>query len=370
MVVDDIVVVGATPAVHDRLHRLRPGRARSGSPRSSTASRGPARRRAPPWSAARPRSTPDLIAPDDYDVAGAAVGAVEADAPARRATASADGDVVLALALLGSAQQRLLAGAPHPPRRAGCGCDTPARGLGTHARRGAARAHPAVHRAGCSTCSIRRTATRCTRSATSPAAASQRTSRGCCRPARVGRPRSLDLEHRSPVFRCSRSSGGFPLSDVGGHLEPRHRDARRGRSGSAADAIAAALTAGGIDTWRAGAVRFGTASRDGVRAGREGRRRRCRASRRELRRLTRAARTAAMDRPPGPRLGRSGQRCRRVSGATSSPAKSSSDQPACGSAEWVDELLLERVVVRVRAEVLQIAGDLRVLRLLTASPHA
>ena len=58
---------------------------------------------------------PGLLAPDEYDVAGAGTGVVEADrllGPDRVRT----GDVVVAMRVLGPALQRLLAGAPRAAR--------------------------------------------------------------------------------------------------------------------------------------------------------------------------------------------------------------------------------------------------------------
>ena len=72
-----------------------------------------------PASAARPPSIPGLLGPDDYDVAGAAVGAVEADA-LLGADRVRDGDVVLALASSGL----------HATASRWCGTSSPSAGIG------------------------------------------------------------------------------------------------------------------------------------------------------------------------------------------------------------------------------------------------
>ena len=100
MVVDDIVVCGAEPlfmtdyiacgkVVPERIAAIVSGHRRR-----------PARRRGSRSSAARPPSTPGLLEPDEYDVAGAATGVVEyADVLGPQRVAA--GDVVLGLASSG-----------------------------------------------------------------------------------------------------------------------------------------------------------------------------------------------------------------------------------------------------------------------------
>ena len=66
---------------------------------------------------------PGLLDPDEYDVAGAATGVVEADellGPER----VRDGDVLVAMASVGAALQRLLAGAPRAARPTPAGRST------------------------------------------------------------------------------------------------------------------------------------------------------------------------------------------------------------------------------------------------------
>ncbi|WP_375401049.1 phosphoribosylformylglycinamidine cyclo-ligase [uncultured Amnibacterium sp.] len=99
MVVDDIVVVGATPlfltdyiacgsVVPERIAEIVAGIA-DGCRRTGTALIG-----------GETAEHPDLLAPDEYDLAGAAVGAVEADALLGAARVR-DGDAVLAIASSG-----------------------------------------------------------------------------------------------------------------------------------------------------------------------------------------------------------------------------------------------------------------------------
>lgn len=99
MVVDDIVVVGATPlfltdyiacgsVVPERIAQIVAGVA-DGCRRTGTALIG-----------GETAEHPDLLAPDEYDLAGAAVGAVEADALLGAARVR-DGDAVLAIASSG-----------------------------------------------------------------------------------------------------------------------------------------------------------------------------------------------------------------------------------------------------------------------------
>ncbi len=227
MVVDDIVVVGAKPlfmtdyiacgkVVPERIADIVARHRARAAPR-------PAR----PSSAARPAEHPGLLGPDDYDVAGAATGVVEADARARRRPGRRRRRRARA-GELGPALQRLLARAAHRRRRR-----HPVRRQRRRPRR----------RRGARRCSSRRASTRgrccaliaeprrprCTRSATSPAAASPPTSRACCRRARGSRSTARPGRRR----RCSACSPTWATSTLEadrGHLEPRHR-VPRGRGG-------------------------------------------------------------------------------------------------------------------------------------------
>ena len=162
MVVDDIVVVGAQAALHDRLHRVRQGLPRAHRRHRRAASRAAAPRPAPPSSAARPPSTPDSSA--STTTTSRAPRPVSSRPTASSApTACATGDVVLALAIERTALERLLARAAHrharrhPVRRQ-------RRRLRHDVGRGAARAHPPLHRAAAAPHRRPRT-TACTRSA-------------------------------------------------------------------------------------------------------------------------------------------------------------------------------------------------------------
>ena len=181
MVVDDIVVCGAEPlfmtdyiatgkVVPERIAAIVGGIARACAEAGTALVGG------------ETAEHPGLLEPDEYDVAGAATGVVEYAAvlgPHR----VADGDVVVALAQQRPALQRLLPRAPGH-RRAPAG---PSTGTSTTSAARSARScssRPAStpgrllepHRAP--------RASTCTPSATSPAAGSPPTSRGCCPPAR------------------------------------------------------------------------------------------------------------------------------------------------------------------------------------------
>ena len=108
---------------------------------------------------------PGLLGPDDYDVAGAAVGAVEADA-VLGADRVRDGDVVVALASSGlhsngfSLVRHILA-------ERGIGFTDRSDDFGGSRRRGAPRADAPVHRARCcGCCRMRASPAPSTRSAT------------------------------------------------------------------------------------------------------------------------------------------------------------------------------------------------------------
>ena len=100
MVVDDIVVCGAEAALHDRLHRVRQGRARAHRRRSSRASREACVETGSALLGGETAEHPGLLGPDDYDVAGAATGVVEADR-LLGAERVVPGDAVVAMASRG-----------------------------------------------------------------------------------------------------------------------------------------------------------------------------------------------------------------------------------------------------------------------------
>ena len=134
-------------AVHDRLHRVRQGRPRAGRRDRQGHRRGLRRSPAAPWSAARPPSTPGLLGPDEYDVAGAATGVVEADrllGPER----IRPGDVVVAMASSGlhSNGYSLVRHVLLEPRR-GLAAGPRRRRARPHPRRGAPGADPDLRQA-------------------------------------------------------------------------------------------------------------------------------------------------------------------------------------------------------------------------------
>ena len=144
MVVDDIVVVGAKPlfmtdyiacgrVVPERIATIVTGIARACAETGTALVGG------------ETAEHPGLMGPDDYDVAGAAVGVVEADR-LLGADRVRDGDAVIAIASSGlhsngfSLVRHILAGAEHRLR----GCRGRPR---HHVGRGAPRADAALHRA-------------------------------------------------------------------------------------------------------------------------------------------------------------------------------------------------------------------------------
>ena len=149
MVVDDIVVVGARPlfmtdyiacgkVVPERIADIVAGIARACAETRTALVGG------------ETAEHPGLLGPDDYDVAGAAVGAVEADALLGPHLV-ADGDVVIAMGSSGlhsngySLVRHILAKRGHRLPR-------PLERARRHRRRGAARADAALHRHRCSGC--------------------------------------------------------------------------------------------------------------------------------------------------------------------------------------------------------------------------
>ena len=100
MVVDDIVVCGRRAAVHDRLHRHRQGRPRADRRDRLRHRRGLRRRPAPPWSAARPPSTP-ACSGRTSTTSPAPPPASSSTTTSSARTGSVAGDVVVALASSG-----------------------------------------------------------------------------------------------------------------------------------------------------------------------------------------------------------------------------------------------------------------------------
>ncbi|GAA4748730.1 phosphoribosylformylglycinamidine cyclo-ligase [Amnibacterium soli] len=263
MVVDDIVVVGAAPlfmtdyiacgrVVPERIAELVGGIARACAEARTALVGG------------ETAEHPDLIAPDDYDLAGAAVGAVEADrllGPDR----VADGDVVLALASSGlhsngfslvrrivrDARLSLTAASGWSSRSLGEELLEPTRlytapllDLLDGADGGA------VHAVGHVTGGI---------------------AANLARVLPVGAVVDLDRATWSPqpVFRSLAEAGGFALEDAEGTWN-LGVGMLAVVAADGADRVGAALTAAGVDAWRAGTVRFGAASGDGFVAGAKG----------------------------------------------------------------------------------------------------
>ncbi|BDZ48091.1 hypothetical protein GCM10025867_03320 [Frondihabitans sucicola] len=177
MVVDDIVVVGARPlfmtdyiacgkVVPSRIADIVAGIAR-GCSATGTALVG-----------GETAEHPGLLGPDDYDVAGAAVGAVEATKQLGPHLVE-DGDVVLALESSGLHSNGFSL-VRHILRSADLGYTDANADLGGPI--GEALLEPTrLYTTPCSTCSTTsRWPGACTRSATSPVAASPRTWRGSC----------------------------------------------------------------------------------------------------------------------------------------------------------------------------------------------
>ena len=163
-------------AVHDRLHRHRPGRTRSGSPRSSRASPRPASQAGCALIGGETAEHPGLLGPDEYDVAGATTGVVEADrllGPGR----VRPGDVVLAMESSAACTPTATPWSATccSDDGAGWALDRARRRARPHPRRGAARADPHLRQGLPRPGRPHRRPTRCR---TSPAAAWPPTSSG------------------------------------------------------------------------------------------------------------------------------------------------------------------------------------------------
>jgi len=259
MVVDDIVVVGAAPlfmtdyiacgrVVPERIATIVDGIARACAATRTALVGG------------ETAEHPDLMAPDDYDVAGAAVGVVEADR-LLGADRVRDGDAVLALASSGlhsngySLVRRIV-------RDAGLRWDTRIGDYGTSL--GEALLEPtrlytadlldvldgphggAVHALG----HVTGGGLAANLARVLPQGVRVDLDRGTWTPA--------------PVFTVLAELGGFPLEEVEGAW-----NLGIGMfavvADDEADAVAAALTTGGIRTWRVGVVTTGEAPADAVR---------------------------------------------------------------------------------------------------------
>ena len=139
MVVDDLVVCGAEPLfMTDYIASARSSR--SGSPRSSRASPRAACWPAARWSAARPRST-RAAGPGRVRRRGRRHWRGRGGRAARRRAGRA-GDVVIAMARLRAALQRLLAGAPRAAEPGRLEARPRSARVRAHAGRGAAGADP------------------------------------------------------------------------------------------------------------------------------------------------------------------------------------------------------------------------------------
>ena len=232
MVVDDIVVVGAKPlfmtdyiacgkVVPDRIADIVAGIARACAETGTALVGG------------ETAEHPGLLGPDDYDVAGAAVGAVEADA-VLGADRVRDGDVVLALASSGlhsngfSLVRHILASA------ASASPTTPTSSAAWWARR--CSSPPGSTRRRCSTLLGDASLGRAIHS---PQPRDRRRHRGQPRARAAASARGSRSTARTwsppPVFRVLSDLAGTTLESRRGHLEPRHRHVR-GRRPRAADA--------------------------------------------------------------------------------------------------------------------------------------
>ncbi len=142
MVVDDLVVCRRRAAVHDRLRRLRRGHARSGSRRSSAAIAAGCVQAGCALIGGETAEHPGHLGPDDFDLAGAATGVVEADQAAGAGAGAAgrrrhrDGRSSGLHSNGFSLVRRIIDARP----RAGPGCRPG--GPGPAARRGTARSRP------------------------------------------------------------------------------------------------------------------------------------------------------------------------------------------------------------------------------------
>ena len=408
MVVDDLVVVRGRAAVHDRLHRLRQGRAGADRRDRRRASPRAACRPAARWSAARRPSTPATSArttstwPAPRPAWSTPTGCSGRTASGRATCVDRDG-------VVGPALQRLLAGAQHR-RRAPAPASTWTRAAGrarAAARRGAADPDPDL-RPGLPGPG-RRTARSRVR-ARHRRRAGRATWPGCCRrtrtPCSTGPP---GAGSRSST--CSPSAGGVPGAEleqvfnmgVGmvAIVAPPDADRARQAAGRAGRAGLAAGRGHGPGRricpagWPAsvGMTRLASVSRSRTRSGQTMAAARRRAQRNAEIGILRVSATQ----PPRPMrcqalqsmTRRSGSRCwsgpRRgrpssQSSSLSSSGSSSSEyrSPRSAVAESsvavmpvrVDaQLSPQPVKIRAAAAVLQLTGHLDLLGLGSAAPH-
>ena len=168
------------------------------------------------------------MAPDEYDVAGAGIGVVEADDAARARPGARRRRRRSRWRSSRPALQRLLAGPPRAARpTAGCAStahvDEFGRTLGEELlepTRIYAQDCLGARRAPTSTC---------TRSATSPAAGWPPTWPGCCRPALRRRRRPRRPGRRTPVFGLIGELGRVDARRAGDDVQHGRRHGRRGR---------------------------------------------------------------------------------------------------------------------------------------------
>ena len=235
----DYIACGTRGARADRRHRAR--------------DRGGVRAwPAPRSSAARPRSTRACSAPDEYDVAGAATGVVEADRLLGPERVRA-GDVRRRARLLRAALQRLLAGAPgRLGAPAGRWTGTSTSWAARSAR--SSSSPPASTPPTASALAERAGVAGCTRSATSPAAGWPPTWRACCPQGLVAddRPRRLDA---AAGLRAGAAARQRAVDRPGGHAQPRRRAWWPIVAPDALDGVLAHAAELGLPAWELGTVR-------------------------------------------------------------------------------------------------------------------
>ena len=227
MVVDDIVVVRRRAALHDRLHRLRPGRAGADRRASSRASREACVVAGCALVGGETAEHPGLLGPDEYDVAGAATGVVERDRHPRRRTGSAPATSWSAMASSGLHSNgyslvRQVFG------DAGWQLDRARPRARPHAGRGAAGADPGLRRGRA------RPGRRRPRGAR-PQPCHRRRPRGQPGPRPAARPVAVDVDRSTwspaPVFGLVAGARPGAARGPGAHAQHGRRHARRAPGG-------------------------------------------------------------------------------------------------------------------------------------------